>query len=91
MRNWHSASAIKKASAFGCALSTIFMSSEIQADVLDITWEGGNAEATVPSSDQRFVDMDQIDGEGMFGDMLVRNNLSSISSTLVSLRDGASG
>ena len=37
----------KHAAIFGAALSSAFVATEIQADVLDITWDGGQASVEV--------------------------------------------
>ena len=40
--------AVAAVASFGVAMSSVYISNDLQADVLDITWNGGNATATAP-------------------------------------------
>ena len=40
--------ALTTAATFGAAMTSMFVAPELQADILDITWNGGNATATNP-------------------------------------------
>ena len=51
---------------FGAAMTSMYAAPELQADVLDITWNGGNATATNPfvlgSGSQIPFNIDQVAG-----------------------------
>ena len=76
----NSNTARKSATVFGAALSTAFVAPEIQADVLDITWDGGQASVAVDFYDidgrngeqltPRLLDIDQL---GIGDDLRVNN------------------
>ena len=51
-----------KSTIFGVAMSSLFVSSEIQADVLDFTMDGGNQSAFVELGDVSEVNFDQLFG-----------------------------
>ena len=52
----------KKSAVFGVAMSSLFIGSEIQADILDITWDGGNESVSFELSSIEPVNIDQLFG-----------------------------
>ena len=79
-KNEKTNSQVKHATIFGAALSSAFVAQEIQADVLDITWDGGlesvaiNFAETDGYSPPHLLGIDQL-GPGV--DLRVRNTLIS--------------
>ena len=69
-------SSIKNVSIFGAALSSVFIAPEIQADVVDITWNSGESEVVVDHLrvrdgaplQPRYLDIDQLNWRRLEGE-----------------------